>query len=120
MNNIRTNFEILPNNKGLRIHVTPEEQKELQLAREQEPEYFNSEDCESDVLEHVVANGLSWTSSRYTADLTEAPMLCEAILDDGTPSGNYWAYIDYVVRYVQEDLAENGESLWVHGGTLSW
>jgi len=110
-------FQELPNG-NLMLTVNPATQAELMLERIGNPDW-SSDALMWDVIEHVWTNGLSQTiSAADTGDLTDAPMLCEGNLDDGSPVGKYWAYMNYALRSPLDDLADRGYCIWTFGGIL--
>lgn len=110
-------WEILKNG-NLRLFMDAESRAELLKIRDEEPERFDSKELEDELLEPITCNGLCSTSSSFTGDLTDAPMLCETIADNGWPEGKYWAYMHYCLRFIQQDLADDGECIWESGGEI--
>lgn len=110
-------WEILTNG-DLRLFMDAGSRAELIAIREEAPERFDSQELEYELLEPIICNGLCSTSSSFTGDLTDAPMLCETISDHGWPEGKYWAYMDYCLRFIQKDLVDDGECIWQSGGEL--
>lgn len=95
------------------ITVTPQEQAKIQSERTSRPE-FHSDRFMWDTIEYVWTNGLSTTTPEAVGALTDAPMLCEGIADDGSPVGKVWAYMDYQGRSVLDDLADYGKARWTY------
>lgn len=113
----------------LTIYVDEHEQSELLELRRDDPDYFKSDDAMYDFFESFIINSdLVWVFPDDTDDLTEAPMLGELGSETTNPGGlfgdlfagwddktkfyipivNRWAFMDYAVRSVLDDLAENG------------
>ena len=69
----------------------------------------------ADILEPITCNSeLEWTSSEHTGDLTDAPMLGILQHGDGDPViVERWAFMDYQVRSVLEDLRDKGEAVFI-------
>jgi hypothetical protein len=119
------------------ITCTPEEQADLVVMRDENPERFGTDDFMYDLLENLVTNdSFSWIDSGVTGDLTSAPML--ALLGDEEigphedcnglyPCGRWddetrvqpvlyrWAFMDYAVSTPQELLLADGECVWQGG-----
>lgn len=125
----------------LTITVDAEEQARLKQAREDDPDLFASDRALHDEFEDLVGNSeLQWVDPSDTGDLTDAPML--GILGPEEPGGNgefgkvlagrwndsagvlqswfhpiekRWAFMDYQVRSVLDDLADKGKAVFVSG-----
>lgn len=106
---------------------------------EQDRAGFENENIGSDIamfdfLGPLTCNSeLEWINPADTGDLTDAPMLGilgSAVRDDETPRGyngpkiyvgpglvqpilERWAFMDYQVRSVLEDLRDNGECVFI-------
>lgn len=135
------NYKISDDRKRLTIFVTPEEQKELRDI-EQCGGDCQCDVSMHDFLEPLTRNSeLEWIPEGSTGDLTSAPML--GILGDDyehakLPHSRYgeilvgswgepvqcmykpvlerWAFMDYQVRSVLEELRDKGEVTFVSGG----
>lgn len=104
----------------LTIYVTPEEQAELR-----ELEEIQSDKAMADFLEPLTCNSeLEWTGADESGDLTSAPMLgiyerieIKTKNAEGftTALKERWAFMDYQVRSVLEDLRDKGECIFVGG-----
>ncbi len=67
-----------------------------------------------DWLENLVCNSeLDWIRPEETGDLTSAPML--GIRDAADQVIERWAFMDYQVRSVLEDLRDKGEVIFIGG-----
>lgn len=119
------------------LTCTPEEQAELELMRDENPERFTTDDFTYDLLENLFTNdSFTWIDSRVTGDLTDAPML--ALLGDEEigphedcnglyPCGFWddhprvqpvlyrWAFMDYAVTTPQEQLLHRGRAVFTGG-----
>lgn len=128
--------EILPNG-NLRITFTEEERENLRAIKD-EP-WFDSDNNLFDILEPLTCNSeLEWSSPEEIGALTSAPILAtfgeERPLrpDEEAGRGNRlvgnngretlvqdvaqaWAFMDYAIRSVQQDLLEKGEAVWQRG-----
>lgn len=94
--------------------------EELKAAREETPSVYYSDVFLWDVLEPVWTNGLCCSiRPEDVGALTDAPMLCEGINDDGKPQGRFWAYMNYQVRSPLDDLADEGVCRWQYGGEVT-
>ena len=70
-----------------------------------------------DQLEHWTANSeLEWIDPAQTGDLTSAPMV--GILDKADQVAERWAFMDYQVRSVLEDLRDRGAAVFVGGAVV--
>lgn len=122
--------QISPDRKTLTILFTEKERQNLRELGELIHQDATMHDC----LEGLTCNSeLEWISPADTGDLTSAPML--GILgdeqrDDATPGGyrgtkvstgpgmiqpilERWAFMDYQVRSVLEDLRDTGKAVFV-------
>jgi len=59
-------------------------------------------------------SGLQWIDASETGDLTSAPMLGFKDLENDTVLDR-WAFMDYQVRSVLEDLRDTGKVVFVGG-----
>lgn len=117
---------ISPDRKTLTISVDDAEREELRNW-EVERHGFANGNLQSDIammdfLEPIVCNSeLDWISAAWTGDLTDAPMLGITEWDlpqqDDPKVLERWAFMDYQVRSVLEDLRDKGECVFV-GGAL--
>lgn len=112
------------------IVVDAEEQAELQELKNDDDgdsDYHNGLDGDFhsdarmyDFLEPLTANSeLEWVSSFETGDLTTAPMLGikeyhEKDLEEPKIIQR-WAFMDYQVRSVLDDLLNNGKAIFIGG-----
>jgi len=109
-------------NDRTRLTITADEREREELRNIQEC----GGDCQCDVSMHdyfekLCANSeLEWVFPEHTGDLTDAPML--GVCDwsnqgtSDTPSIiERWAFMDYQVRSVLEDLRDKGEAVFVGG-----
>ena len=84
-------------------------------------ETIHSDTMLADVFEHITANSnLEWIRPEETGDLTDAPMLgvCDyhkTRLCQERAVLMRWAFMDYQVRSVLEDLRDKGEVVFVGG-----
>jgi hypothetical protein len=119
------------------LTCTPDEQADLELMRSENEDRFGTDDFMYDLLEALVTNdSFSWTDSRWTGDLTTAPMLallgdeeigphedCSGLYPCGRWDGETrvqpilyrWAFMDYAVTSPQEELLRTGEAVWDGG-----
>lgn len=126
------NYKISTDRKRLTILANAEDRERIKLVIET-GENEQGVTCDlSDILEPIVCNSeLEWISEGATGDLTSAPML--GILgevrpyfhrDKGLPhvyAGpnliqeivERWAFMDYQVRSVLEDLRDKGEAVFI-------
>jgi hypothetical protein len=126
------------NDQRLAVFVTPEKQQWLNQEQESN-EDFGSDKYLYELLEPLVCNSeLQWINPSDTGDLTSAPMLgilagddelvtkqegpCGATYvgrwdgeDRYDPIVNRWAFMDYQVRSVQEELASKGLAIFTSG-----
>ena len=128
--------------KRLTITVDDDERNEL---RDLGPFKIGSDHSLHDFLDPLTCNSeLEWINPADTGDLTDAPMLgiygepgtieqieqaakSEPGIYGSTVYGHYngkdwhmpilqrWAFMDYQVRSVLEDLRDNGEAVFVNG-----
>jgi len=128
--------QIMPNG-DLKITADEQGKAELQEMKNERPD-FDSDAVMYDVLETVVANSeLNWIQPEWVGALTDAPML--GVLSQERPlkigedayrrslAGHWddktwvqdvtkaWAFMDYQVRSVQQDLLEKGEAIFQSG-----
>lgn len=114
---IAINHEITPNG-NLALRVGPKEQEELKALREEyaaDPEKnFDSDNTTYEVLEWLLCNSdFQWIRPEDIGALTEAPIIGIRAGDED-PEGHEppimaaWGFMDYQVRSLQEDLANNG------------
>lgn len=119
----------------LTLYATPREIRELR-----EMDEIQSDDSMHEFLEPLVGNTeLQWISPADTGDLTDAPMLGilgeEGVRDHTVFAENFglvvtgcnghntmarpilarWAFMDYQVRSVLEDLRDTGKAVFVGG-----
>lgn len=131
---------ITPDRRQLIISVDADEQKELrEWPRDRNlpdhtPDSIGSDDAMHEFLEPLTRNSeLEWIPEGTTDDLTSAPILGilgEVQRDDATPRGyggpkinagcgmfqpilERWAFMDYQVRSVLEDLRDKGQAVFV-------
>jgi hypothetical protein len=99
---------------NLVITVDADEQTELKELREDEESFFHSDQTMHDQLEPLTCNSeLNFVDPADTGDLTDAPML--GILDEDDKIVNRWAFMDYQVRSLLDDLADKGRAVLVGG-----
>ena len=71
---------------------------------------------EWEFFEPLIANSeLEWVSAEQTGDMTDAPML--GVLDEEGNVVERWAFMDYQVVDILDQLAETGHVV-LHGGAL--
>ena len=103
-------YNISDDRKILTFTVTADEQVELN-----EIENIQSDDAMHDFFEHVTYNsGLEWLYASETGDFTSAPMIGFKDLENDTVLDR-WAFMDYQVRSVLEDLRDTGKVVFVGG-----
>jgi len=123
---------ISPDRKTLTIYVDDQERADLRELGEA----IQTDANMHDFLEPLTCNSeLQWTDPAWIGDLTSAPMLgilggYRPVTSGGLcPSGPYghkpagpgrfqpilerWAFMDYQMRSVLEDLREKGESVFI-------
>jgi len=94
------------------ITVDAEKQSELKKLRDDKESGFHSNQVMYDQFEELVCNSdLSFVDPADTGDLTSAPML--GIYDENDDVVKRWAFMDYQVRSVLEDLADNGRVIFI-------
>jgi hypothetical protein len=102
---------------NLVITVDADEQTELKELREDEESFFHSDQTMYDQLEPLTCNSeLNFVDPADTGDLTDAPML--GILDEDDKIVNRWAFMDYQVRSLLDDLADKGRAVLVGGNEV--
>lgn len=75
---------------------------------------FGSDATMIDQLGDLLANSeYDWVDPSETGDLTSAPML--GIREEDGSVIKRWAFMDYQVRCVLEDLVDKGECIFVSG-----
>ena len=129
-------YTISPDRRRLTIQASKTEREELRERDDIQSDYALHE-----IFERLVSNSeLEWINPADTGDLTDAPML--GILDGAQPLANResfaphygttlagcygdppqaqvcpilerWAFMDYQVRSVLEDLRDKGEAVFV-------
>jgi hypothetical protein len=101
-------------NGDLVISVDKSEQAELRSRFKYEPD-FNSDDTMYDILEHLICNSeLEFCTPEDIGALTDAPILC--IRNGKEKIGKAWGFMNYQIRSVQQDLAEEGYAIFQNGG----
>jgi len=76
---------------------------------------FGTDAMMIDQLGDLLANSeFDWVNPSETGDLTDAPML--GIREEDGSVIKRWAFMDYQVRCVMEDLLDKGECIFVSGG----
>ena len=129
--------------EGSKLIVSPyddEEREALRELRDEDPDTFGNDSQMADVFESMIANSeLCWINPSDTGDLTDAPMLGilgeEGIKEHTVFLENYglvetgsdghwtmacpilkrWAFMDYQVRSVLDDLLDKGKAVFISG-----
>ena len=103
--------QISDDRKTLTITVDEDERQALR-----ELEDIQSDSAMADFLEPLICNSeLDWLKPEQTGDLTDAPIL-GFYADNSTlthPIFERWAFMDYQVRSVLEDLRDKGQCVFV-------
>ena len=111
------NYTITPDRSRLVLTVDEDERAELrELGEEVDRDYRMFEFCE-----YLIANSeLAWIQPEWTGDLTDAPMLgiCEWWNCEEPEVIERWAWMDYAVRSLLEELRDKGVAVLV-GGPLT-
>jgi len=99
-----------------RLIITADEQDRKDLRElEAEGNHIHSDNAMHEFFEPLTCNSdLDWTNPEMTGDLTDAPMLATHGGDFGCVVER-WAFMDYQVRSVLEDLRDMGEVVFVGG-----
>lgn len=113
---ININYTITDDRRQLILSVDSEDQKSLNDLKEEDPDYWATQNCEFDVLDHLFSNSeLGWASPSDWGDLTDAPMI--GIYDfpeEGDPVLlERWAFMSYCLRSFLDDLAGEGRAVFV-------
>ena len=100
-------YEISKDRKNLTITIDKYGQKTLYKLGED----ISSDQTMRDFFEILICSSeLQWIAPEETGDLTAAPMLG---IRDGETVVERWAFMDYQVRSVLQDLRDNGcPHLW--------
>ena len=94
------------------ISASQQERNEIK-ARMDEAD-FNSDDTMYEILEPLFCNSdLQFCFPEEIGALTNAPILCRRNDDDSIDEA--WCFMDYQVRSVQQDLAEDGQAIFQKG-----
>lgn len=84
---------------------------QLILQQLQTHENFHSDQLMYEVFETLISNSeLEWIDASETGDLTDAPIL--GIRGDSGILAR-WAYMDYQIKSPLDDLANNGEVIFI-------
>lgn len=110
---VRTlSYKISEDRRTLTILANEAKRQELR-----EREDVQSNDALTEVFERMVCNSeLDWINPADTGDLTSAPMLGVQFFDNDkreTVILERWAFMDYQVRSVLEDLRDKGEAVFI-------
>ena len=107
-------YTITPDRKRLTITVDDQERQHLR-----ELEQIERDHAMTGFLEPLTCNSdLEWINPADTGDLTDAPMLGIRFFNNETRKETVlerWAFMDYQVRSVLEDLRDKGEAIFTNG-----
>jgi hypothetical protein len=116
---IRIQWETLEN-KDLRFFISDKERAELQTLHDEDPARFDADSTLYDLFDCVISNGYAWCEPHLVGALTDAPMLCEFIGDNGEPQGCIYGFMGYQLTSPQRELLEDGESIFTYGGYIPY
>lgn len=104
---------------NLRLVLLPEAREDLlELRRAEVSGEKTTSDVEAEVLEDLLANGFQHIQPEDVGALTSAPMITDDWEGDergeSVPivGGSVYAFMDYQVRSIVEDLAEKGFAIF--------
>lgn len=104
---------ITQDRKTLTITIDEKEREELHRLEE----LIHQDSTMLDFLEPLTTNSeLEWINPADTGDLTSAPMLGIRFFNNETRQDTIlerWAFMDYQVRSVLEDLRDNGSVTFI-------
>jgi len=120
-------------NGNLKLSIDAEDQELLRILQKEDPDNFQSDGVMYDLFERFIANSeYEWVRPEEVAALTDAPMLgiYRARQDTDGPDisvvGHWdntdwvvscWAFMDYQIISVQQQLLETGSAIFTNGGT---
>lgn len=108
------NYTIAPDRSRLVLLVDEDERAELRELGEA----IHQDVTMYGFFEHLIASSeLTWIQPEWTGDLTDAPMLgiCEWWNIEEPEVIERWAWMDYAVRSLLEELRDKGVAVLVGG-----
>lgn len=109
-------YQISPDRSKLTITADDKERAQLEAM---EPRELQSDQQMQFYFENMLCNSeLAWIRPEETGDLTDAPMLGfygDFCSNEADKVKSRWAFMDYQVRSVLEDLRDKSEVIFVGG-----